>query len=94
MKYCIHCGHRHESSSVKFCSSCGEPLSGIAKKKCDKKSSKAQVIGEDETDASEVPEIDKLEVDIEFPSNVVKISTQNGQVVFESSKFEKRTLER
>jgi hypothetical protein len=91
-KYCTHCGHKQESQNAKFCSSCGEPLSGITKAKFDKPL-KGQIIGEDETDIDQVPVIDKFEVDVEIPSNVVKISNKDGQLVFESSKFEKRTLE-
>ena len=92
MKYCLHCGHKQELKSANFCSSCGEPLSGKVST-THQKSSKSKAISEDETDATSVPNIEKLDVDVELPSNVMGISNVNGRLVFESSKFKKRTLD-
>lgn len=94
MKYCLHCGHKQELKTANFCSSCGEPLSKNAISNHQKPStSKSKAISDDETDATCVPNIDKLDVNVELPSNVVGISNRNGKIVFESSKFKKRTLE-
>lgn len=98
MKYCIHCGHKQESQHANFCSSCGEPLSSVIQttsKIISRRQSirDIQAISDDETDATFVPQLDKLEVEVEMPSNVTTISTKGDRVVFESSKFKKRTLE-
>jgi len=91
----MKCGHKQEAQFAHFCSSCGESLSsGVAKSSSlEKKSShKSQVINDDETDASFVPDVEKFEVEVEMPSNVVTISSKDGRVVFESSKFKRREL--
>ena len=93
MKYCINCGHKQENNFAKFCSSCGEPLSSNSVSRLKKTGSKSNIIGDDETDATEVPSIDKIQVDVEMPSNVVEISNEGGRLTFKRSKFSKRTLE-
>ena len=88
-KYCIHCGHKQEGKFAKFCSKCGQSLNpsfSISKKG-------SQPISEDETDASEVPHIDKIDVDVVLPSSVIKIKHQNGKLTFESADFETRNLD-
>ena len=74
--FCTNCGAKIEYSSAKpkFCSSCGEPMSGsvASSKKIAQRnagSQKINQIGEDETDASQVPTIGNLEYDIEVPQN-------------------------
>ena len=73
IKYCSQCGSKHEYkfSPPKFCSNCGSPV-GVASlnesKPLDRSASshrKSQAINEDETDAEEVPNISKLEYEIE-----------------------------
>lgn len=76
--YCQHCGSKNEYSTVKpkFCSSCGQMLAGDyneAKTSTQSKLSsfaqkpiQQEVQDEDGTDVYEVPNISKLEYDIEF----------------------------
>ena len=73
IKYCSECGSKHEYkfSPPKFCPNCGSPL-GVASLNESKPLSrnissakKSKAIGDDETDAEEVPNISKLEYDIE-----------------------------
>ena len=76
--YCQHCGSKNEYSTVKpkFCSSCGQMLAGDyneAKTSTQLKSSsfarrqiQQEVHDEDGTDIYEVPDIPKLEYEIEF----------------------------
>jgi len=76
--YCQHCGSKNEYSTVKpkFCSSCGQMLAGDyneAKTSTQSKLSafarkpvQQEVHDEDGTDIYEVPDISRLEYDIEF----------------------------
>lgn len=73
IKYCSECGSKHEYkfSPPKFCSNCGSPM-GVANlnesKPLDRNISstrKSKAISDDETDAEEVPDISKLEYEIE-----------------------------
>ena len=73
IKYCSECGAKHEYkfSPPKFCSNCGAPM-GVATMNESKPLSrnvssakKFKAIGDDETDAEFVPDISKLEYDIE-----------------------------
>jgi len=72
IKYCSECGAKHEYkfSPPKFCSNCGAPMGGAQNKSntLEKKttaSKKSKSINEDETDAEFVPQISKLEYEIE-----------------------------
>ena len=72
IKYCSECGSKHEYkfSPPKFCSNCGAPM-GIAQNESkplnrnvsSQRQSKA--ISDNETDAESVPNISKLEYEIE-----------------------------
>ena len=76
--YCQHCGSKNEYSTVKpkFCSSCGQMLAGDyneAKTSTQSKPSsfarkpiQQEVHDEDGTDVYEVPNISKLEYDVEY----------------------------
>lgn len=72
IKYCSECGSKHEYkfSPPKFCSNCGDPM-GVAtdeSKPLDRKVTsqrKSQAISDNETDAESVPQISKLEYDLE-----------------------------
>jgi len=78
-KYCTECGHKVEyvGSLPKFCSSCGADMSGGSKsiKRVAKNSiasSKSGLVGQDETDATFVPDIGKLQYTVEsLPQNRV-----------------------
>jgi ribosomal protein L37E len=77
--YCQHCGSKNEYSSVKpkFCSSCGQPLAGdfneakVATKTQPKARSVAHIedYDADGTDIFEVPQISRLEYDIEVSNS-------------------------
>lgn len=76
--FCTNCGAKIEysSSKPKFCSSCGEPMSAssvgsISKSKVTPSKQKRviQEVGEDSTDATEVPQVGNLEYDIDVPQN-------------------------
>ncbi len=73
IKFCSECGAKveYKFSPPKFCSSCGNPM-GVASlnesKPLDRNargSRKSQAINDDETDAEFVPDISKLEYEIE-----------------------------
>ena len=78
IKYCSECGSKHEYkfSPPKFCPNCGSPL-GVASLNESKplnrsisSTRKSKAISDDETDAEEVPNISKLQYEIEdFGSN-------------------------
>lgn len=76
--FCTSCGTKMEYSSEKpkFCSSCGEPMSAssVGSISSSKKVSPSRVkqspineVGEDSTDATEVPHVGNLEYDIDVP---------------------------
>ena len=91
----MKCGHKQEAQFAHFCSACGSSLSGgitESDSSRGKSSHKSQAINDDETDASFVPDVEKFEVEVEMPSNIVTISSKDGRIVFESSKFKKREL--
>ena len=79
--FCTTCGAKIEYSSAKpkFCSSCGDPMSAsVATVKKDRArrrpARKILEVGEDETDAYEVPELESLAYDIEVPQdNIYKL---------------------
>jgi len=72
IKYCSECGAKHEYkfSPPKFCSNCGSPM-GVAQNESKPlnrnttASRKSKAVNDDETDAEFVPDISKLEYDIE-----------------------------
>lgn len=76
--YCQHCGNKNEYSTVKpkFCSSCGQALAGDyneAKTNTQSKPSffakkpiQREIHDEDGTDVYEVPDISRLEYDVEY----------------------------
>ncbi len=78
--FCTNCGAKMEYSSEKpkFCSSCGEPMSAssvgsISSSKTRKptrvRPAPISEVGEDSTDATEVPHVGNLEYDIDVPQN-------------------------
>ncbi len=79
IKYCPECGSKHEYkfSPPKFCPNCGSPL-GVASLNESKplnrsisSTRKSKAISDDETDAEQVPNISKLQYEIEdFGSSV------------------------
>ena len=81
IKFCSECGVKveYKFSPPKFCSSCGSPM-GIASTNESKPLNrnvraqrKIEAIGEDETDAESVPQISKLEYEIDtFGSEYVQ----------------------
>jgi len=81
IKFCSECGVKveYKFSPPKFCSSCGSPM-GIASANESKPLNrnvraqrKIEAIGEDETDAESVPQISKLEYEIDtFGSEYVQ----------------------
>ena len=72
IKYCSECGAKHEYkfSPPKFCSNCGAPM-GVAQNESKPlnrnttASRKSKAINDEETDAEFVPNISKLEYEIE-----------------------------
>ena len=72
IKYCSECGAKHEYkfSPPKFCSNCGAPM-GVAQNESKPlnrnvtASKKSKAISDEETDAEFVPNISKLEYEIE-----------------------------
>ena len=72
IKYCSECGAKHEYkfSPPKFCSNCGAPM-GVAQNESKPlnrnttASRKSKAINDEETDAESVPNISKLEYEIE-----------------------------
>ena len=72
IKYCSECGAKHEYkfSPPKFCSNCGAPM-GVAQSESKPlnrniaTSKKSKAINDEETDAEFVPNISKLEYEIE-----------------------------
>ena len=71
-KYCKSCGTKNQyvGSIPKFCSNCGDPMSdsSVAKrvfKKSTTQESKAEVLKEDETDVHYVPNIAKLQYQVD-----------------------------
>lgn len=77
--YCQHCGSKHEYRTTKpnFCSSCGQPLAGnfeearatIKPEPPTRKVQHQEIHDEDGTDIYELPDISKLEYDIEVTDN-------------------------
>lgn len=77
--YCQHCGSKHEYRMTKpnFCSSCGQPLAGdfeqaratIKPEPPTRKTAHHEIHDEDGTDIYELPDISKLEYDIEVSNN-------------------------
>lgn len=72
IKYCSECGAKHEYkfSPPKFCSNCGAPMGAVQKesKPLNRNvtaSKKSKAINDEETDAEFVPQISKLEYEIE-----------------------------
>lgn len=79
--FCTSCGAKNEYSSAKpkFCSSCGEPMApSVASTKrnvASRRATRIQEVGDDETDAHEVPQVSSLAYDIEVPqNNIYKLS--------------------
>ena len=72
IKYCSECGAKHEYkfSPPKFCSNCGAPM-GVAQNESKPlnrnvtASKKSKAISDEETDAEFVPNISKVEYEIE-----------------------------
>lgn len=81
IKFCSECGTKveYKFSPPKFCSNCGAPM-GVAhvneSKPIDRNvnsTRKIKAIADDETDAEFVPEISKLEYEIDtFGSNIIQ----------------------
>ena len=78
--FCTNCGAKMEYSSQKpkFCSSCGEPMSASsvgsissfkARNPVKARPTPISEVGEDSTDATEVPHVRNLEYDIDVPQN-------------------------
>ena len=74
IKYCSECGAKHEYkfSPPKFCSNCGAPM-GVATANESKPlsrnttaSRKSKAINDSETDAEFVPDISKLQYEVEI----------------------------
>tara|TARA_Y100000114_G_C11743130_1_gene320132 strand:- start:1381 stop:1704 length:324 start_codon:yes stop_codon:yes gene_type:complete len=80
IKYCSECGAKHEYkfSPPKFCSNCGAPMGVVLaneSKSLNRNISsikKSKAINDIETDAEFVPDISKLEYDIEDYTNGVQ----------------------
>ena len=79
IKYCSECGTKHEYkfSPPKFCSNCGSPM-GVAQSEAKPLSRnvetlrKSKALSENETDAEFVPDISKLEYEIEDYGSTVQ----------------------
>jgi len=78
--FCTNCGTKMEYSSEKpkFCSSCGESMSASSvgsisssktRSPSRKKPAAISEVGEDSTDATEVPHLTNFEYDIDVPQN-------------------------
>jgi len=71
--FCFNCGVKIEYNFAKpnFCSKCGASFGGEQQSKAvveeAPRQSKASVVSEDETDAEYVPQLRKLDVEIEKP---------------------------
>jgi predicted nucleic acid-binding Zn-ribbon protein len=90
IKFCTNCGHKFEYkySPPKFCSNCGEPI-GEANNKITAKTldepmpartnKKISALNEDETDAEYVPQINKLEFEIEDYGQSLSLGDIFGQ---------------
>lgn len=72
--FCTNCGAKHEYSGFtpNFCSKCGSPMNGKASPQAQKKPSRnvnqedIEEESEDNTNIDELPDIDKLDVEIEI----------------------------
>lgn len=71
--FCTQCGAKHEYAGFapNFCSKCGANIGGKVKPTAEKASPRSRIesdMGDDEenTDVQELPDLDKLEVDIEI----------------------------
>lgn len=66
-KFCPECGTKAPSITAKFCSSCGSSLNPLAQKKTITRQPivAASEGGEDETDVYEIPQLDKLQAQVE-----------------------------
>ena len=92
--YCQHCGSKNEYrlAKPKFCSNCGQPLSGEKvdtpkpqeKLKNHSRAIETSIDDEDGTDVFEVPHIDGLEYEIEVSANTFKL----GSILPQSDQLE------
>lgn len=72
--FCTSCGAKHEYAGFapNFCSKCGNPMNGKAPAQLQKKPTRAASFddvedeSEDNTDVDQLPDIDKLDVEIEL----------------------------
>ena len=79
--YCPECGYKNEYSihPPKFCGGCGESLSvnsgKVAKPKLRSSTPriKQEALAEDETDSEFIPNLSKLDIDIDYNSASAKI---------------------
>jgi len=99
VKYCIECGNKIEYSysPPKFCSNCGTQVGVAAKKEtfnspAKRRISKSRELEEGFTDSDFVPNIDKLDLDVEFDNNVISMNgTDDKGIHFSQSKFKPRS---
>lgn len=99
VKYCSECGNKieYKYSPPKFCSNCGSPF-GQERKAQNATAPAKRVLGKSReveegfTDSSEVPNITRLDVEIEFENNVLSMegSKENG-INFSVNKFRPRS---
>lgn len=82
IKFCFSCGNKlnYNYSPPKFCSNCGERISGSIEKPQKEESDVS--LGEDETTESEIPQIEKLEYELDFGSDGIK---KLGQIMGQRS---------
>lgn len=66
--YCTSCGSKIEYSypKPKFCSSCGTNLSPDNSPQIPQRTSNSEVISEDETNATSIPNMSKLDFDVDY----------------------------
>ena len=100
VKYCSECGNKVEFnySPPKFCSNCGTPFGAVSKKAnaaapIRKQTRKSREVEEGFTDSDNVPDVSKLDLEIEFDNNVISLNASEDKGLhFTRSKFEKRNL--
>jgi hypothetical protein len=86
IKFCSECGTKleYKYNPPKFCSNCGAPTSVAASinseaRKEPTRNRKIQALNDDETDAEFVPQINKLDIEIEDYTQPITLGSLFGQ---------------
>jgi hypothetical protein len=97
--FCTECGNKMEYSysKPKFCSSCGSSCSGLPAKKSLKSKEEAPIeesLSEDETSIDELPDVSKIDVELEnYANNVFTFGSLAGEEVSPPSRRRKGSMD-